>query len=471
MTHQLLFTVKLPITFHICMCVAFGNISVCGHLLSPITHLLLSFHCRNSLIPNGAYLQRDTESQDAFANSTLHSQSITVPGFSDYNILGERDYEVIDIGEAKQDYHRLQRPPALPLDRRFRSTLGSTSIKSAGVQSSSTIVATNACSTSELMRGNGLITGCGGEVEVADAGARNMTAVGLPVSFLEHNDSRAELLPDDIHKLKSVSEASGTLDSDVHESLYSTNALPAQPFYHALEKVPETGTMFPEPGDPTAFPVHEYEYVPSTLGVYETPVPSKKNSAISIPDMVDTMQSHATSTATPTDAELINTPLHDIAEVLSSLELGSSVSGSCTARSNGFSTTDFTGTCTAESSKCSTADFSGTAESSKCSTADFSGMSQDSHKSLCEFDDDVQEFTLQPSHNHTTATEVDIEAENDNTETSDFTGPIIFPHMMEARESHTHPQRRSNHYKQLDPSTLEPMLKYTKLKLGKKTLV
>lgn len=279
MTHQLLFTLKLPIRhIYVYICVAILRALVCVgtcYLLS--THLLLSF-CRNSLIPNGAY-QRDTESQEAFANSTLlpnHPQSITVPGYSDYNLLGERDYEVIDIVETKQDYHRLQRPPALPLDRRYRATLGSSSLKSTGVQSSSTIAATNACNTSELVRGNGLPTGCSGGVDAEDAGTLEMTTAGLPVGFLEHNDSRAELLPDHIHKLKSVSEAGETLGSDVHESLYSKNPSPAQPFYHALDEVPKTGTMFLEPGDPTAFPVHEYEYVPSHLCVYETPVPSKR---------------------------------------------------------------------------------------------------------------------------------------------------------------------------------------------------
>ena len=433
---------------------------------------LLCLRCRSSLIPNGAY-QRDTESQEAYANSTLltnHSQSITVPRSSDYNVLGERDYEVIDIVEAKPEYHRLQRP-ALPLDRRFRTTLGSSSMKSAGIQSSSTIAATHAWSTSELMKGNGLLAGSekgDGKVEVEDASANevlySLTPAVVPENFLERNDSGGQLLPDDdICKLKSMSEASETLGNDVHESLYGANALPTQPFYHALEKVPETGTMFPEPGNPTAFPVHEYESVPSALGVYETPVPSKKSSAISIPDMIDTLQSHGTSTAMLADSELIKAPLQDITETLSSLELDSSVatfSGSCTARSNGSSTADFTGTCTAESINSSVVDFTDTSDDT-----------QTSPKSLYDFED-VQEFSVHSSHNHTPATEVsDVEAENDNAETSDFTGPFMFPHMIESRESQTHPRNRQNHYKKLDPSTLEPVLKYTKLKLGKKTLV
>ena len=76
-----------------------------------------------------------------------------------------------------------------------------------------------------------------------------------------------------------------------NESLYTPNqdsSNPSRIQQGGLENVPETGTMFCEPANPTAFPVHKYEKI--NEAPYETPVPTHAKTLTSPLTLVPTSQ-------------------------------------------------------------------------------------------------------------------------------------------------------------------------------------
>ena len=290
--------------------------------------------------------------------------------------------------------------------------------------------------------------------------------------FLERDDSTTQLLPNSSITSRTTFQTSDTLESDVHESLYSpavgiSGHNPA--FYHVLDNIPETGTMFPEPSYPSAFPVHEYDYVPTVLSHYETPVPSKKGTS-SFPTAT-TISSHYAEGFTTG-----NTTGGFASSTLSSDYPKSSIAGftdSDTADFTGGSTPD----CTADSTTDITAgsairawdrNVNGDPTSNVPGMTKFTASTAKS-RSLPGFPNvtsvDHDNLTAKSSTINPTflATENSGAVDNSTcTETSDFSGPIIFPHML-PRET------RRNHYKKLDPATMEPVLKYTKIHIAQKT--
>ena len=100
--------------------------------------------------------------------------------------------------------------------------------------------------------------------------------------YFDHSSSSAQLLP----PLPPARGTSGprkgsnaSTDSSLNESLYNPAFGGSGQYPHALEKIPETGTMFPDPPNPTAFPVNEYECIPG-ISEYEMPVSSKKQKKV-----------------------------------------------------------------------------------------------------------------------------------------------------------------------------------------------
>ena len=263
-----------------------------------------------------------TEEADFTGTHGTHFTSHSQISDDNYNTLGERDYEVINVKPScdpsscdnTQDYHRLQRPspPAMPTGR---NAMFGFSPPNGEFRSMSTL-------TSQM---NGISTTCSfhhqksfntkpgystlplissrdppppynGNVEphvyrelenpatTLPAGHfpngggsiyRSPTSSSPPDSakYFEHSDSTTELLPPAL-PARGVTTNRKTSDASLNESLYNPCLGGAGQSPHPLEKIPETGTMFPEPPNPTAFPVNEYDYIP-TMTEYEKPVASK----------------------------------------------------------------------------------------------------------------------------------------------------------------------------------------------------
>ena len=268
-----------------------------------------------------------TEEADFTGTHGTHFTSHSQISDDNYNTLGERDYEIVNVkpscdpsscGDKTQDYHRLQRPspPAMPTGRnamfgfsppngefRSMSTLTSQmngisttcgyhhhqqkSFTSKPGYSTLPLISTNhdppppynGNADSHVYRElenpattlpAGYFPNGGGSIY------RSPTSSSPPDSakYFDHSDSTMELLPPALPS-RGVTNNRKTSDASLNESLYNPclgGAAGQSP--HPLEKIPETGTMFPEPPNPTAFAVNEYDYIP-TMTEYEKPVASK----------------------------------------------------------------------------------------------------------------------------------------------------------------------------------------------------
>ncbi len=295
---------------------------------------------------------------------------------------------------------------------------------------------------------------------------------------------------------------------DPHEALYSPAVAddPGQ-FHHALQTVPETGTFFPEPSNPLSFPVHVYDYVPSAIPAYETPVPSKPTAmppmdancmgtshgiagrhrvtAVAMDNhpsnSTDTLQSSlssetdypdVTSSAdcTGTGEAVVNFPL--IATPLSSVERSPrnhSVGQSTTGDSQDHRFSD-AGTSVGEHSSTFDDDFT-TMPLGHFPNGRIGVVSEvATTRSLPDFSD-TTEFVVRPPRSSTVGPAPLLNEPDTNTDSSDFTGPIFLPHLFGGSpliHGGTPPpsNARVHHYKTLDPLTMDPVLKYTKIHIG-----
>ena len=225
---------------------------------------------------------------------TMPAQFTSQSQISDYNTLGERDYEVVKsvFDTKEQDYHRLQRPspPNVPNGR--TGMFGSPPGKE--FQSMSTLTSQLGNGSSQMFRSMRTASTLPlpptpnsnepphvyGELE--DLGKPSIyqspTNSSPPDSarWFDRGDSAAELLPPGNVSFR---VASNSFDEVDHEALYSQVNDPvsagANPmFVHALHDIPETGPVFKDPLYPTAFPVNEYDVIPAKK--YETPVSLKR---------------------------------------------------------------------------------------------------------------------------------------------------------------------------------------------------
>lgn len=239
------------------------------------------------MVSNGLYQRKDDGGVTSGTHFSSHSQ------ISDYNTLNhERDYEVIDMGEDKHDYHHLQRPspPMPPGGRNFSFTppkefqsMNTLTSQMGGVAASS-----DAFQHGKMSK-NGSFLATSRSVDPEKHVYRELEEVATPSA-----DSQTGLIKD-IYRSPTVSNSpdsaqifsrgafpSMPVDSGVfgypNESLYTPNAetsVPGRIQKGGLENVPETGTMFCEPANPTAFPVHKYEKIPSSEAEYETPISTR----------------------------------------------------------------------------------------------------------------------------------------------------------------------------------------------------
>ena len=229
--------------------------------------------------------------------------------FPEYNTLGEREYEVIGFFDSKQQqqYSHLHRPSPPPLPNSLpngrSATLGFSS-PSGQFQSMSTLASEqmgDVGSTSLVAPSRGLsstLPNVGGapehhvyrELENPSSLSNSPNNSSPPNSAnpFERGDSSTQLLPGPLSKVQGGPyrkySSDSTQSSNLHESLYSPttpiNSFTTSVLQHGLEDIPETGIMFAEPNEPTAFPVHEYEAIPTAAkektANYETPVPDFK---------------------------------------------------------------------------------------------------------------------------------------------------------------------------------------------------
>lgn len=460
-----------------------------------------SFLFRSSMVPNGVYNGRLPDvmqgSSTAATQLSGHSQAFRVPAFPDYSTLGERDYEVIDLVDNK--YHHLQRPSVnhsippkfgpIPNVNSLRSmsTIGSMSSQPNGNVPRNNS-ATAVLSQTENGRRHPYRNFETFEERNPNEALCSPTSEMKPEtpSCLQDTDSITQLLP---NGQAATTRSPATLSSDIHESLYSPAetlpVIPPPPYSRELQSIPETGTMFPEPSDPSAFPLHEYDYVLASAE-YETPVPSRpKMAVVTIPPKAPSSVpsgSLASSNLTGGCIPVLVVP----PRMTNTLSTDSTGSFTVDTRTVAVSIEDFAVNSSADYTansemtdypRHSLTDCSATGDST---TADFTwpdftsstGESFTASRTAPNLmAHSANEFIL-PQKSSTIGSPVTIpdnkvDQKNVDTSTgnSDFTGPIVLPHMVQKT------QPRRHYYKSLDPNTMEPELKYTKLQVGKKTLV
>ena len=250
------------------------------------------------------------------------THSLTHSKISDYNTLGERDYEVIDVkDECKQDYNLLHRPSPPVIAGVRNATFMVVSSKE--FHSMSTLTSQVGTKVNKGVVGQAAMpTESALQQDVANPDVRNplKSASVEPECHvyreLEHNvwnfDSpsptvaphanAARNVPttpsvyqtlDDAtsaNNARSVTHKRGTgmlqgingIDKrDPHEGFISLShtaiTLESAQYnriqHGGLENKPETGHVFTEPLNPTSFPVHKYEKISSSD--YEVPTPIK----------------------------------------------------------------------------------------------------------------------------------------------------------------------------------------------------
>ena len=424
---------------------------------------------------------------------------------SDYNTLGERDYEVIKVFDhdpshfdSKQTYQRLQRPsltkgssvtmgPDLPSRNGTRHLQSATTLTSAEVLSKEF---RRGDSASAIMlpphiRHNSTSPGSSQAPheyrtleEVRDRG----TYFGSPTDssppdsakYFEHGDSMTKLIPHSRYRAAST-KSTDTVGSNANESLY--NPL-GSPLFNVLGDIPETGSVFPEPPNPTAFPVPAYDYAtlnppPTTGGDSENTVPRKEPKNLSAegnrvsvnyetdPKMDLLPTSPMNSAETENDDFSAVSENADFEESITgftvSPTLESNASADFTAESDGDSSPNFSTppfpvvSCTPP--RAHTADFNkppSSSQGSRSSPNSLPNFASPKDAELNAKNSDVGLSTL--------------EYEDNDTSSSDFTGPFVFPHMLEKQVHSTSlPHSRQHYYKKLDPSSLDPVVKYTDL--------
>ena len=227
--------------------------------------------------------------------------------FPEYNTLGEREYEVIGFFDSKQQqqYSHLHRPSPPPLPNslpngrsatigfsppngqfRSMSTLASEQMGEVGVAPH--VAQSQGFSSTLPKLGNPPEHHVYRELENPSSLSNSPNDSSPPNSAnaFERGDSSAQLLPGPLSKVQGGPyrkySSDSTQSSNLHESLYSpttpVGSFTASVLQHGLEDIPETGIMFAEPNDPTAFPVHEYEAIPTAAkkkktSNYQSPVP------------------------------------------------------------------------------------------------------------------------------------------------------------------------------------------------------
>lgn len=281
----------------------------------------------SSMVSNGLYHHKEDGAVTSGTHISSHSQ------ISDYETLGERDYEVIDCSN-KHDYQHLQRP-SFPNNNGGRNATFNGGLSSAKeLQSMSTLA------SQRLGTVGGAGGGAGGpppSLPHNHRGLRNWTGTipvrsssegppplesesateaaghvyrtldpGPPSAHRQHQHQHHQRAPanpntrpvvmdiyrsptatsdspDNAHPsffrtgMSTIGGGTGEFQQLVggeEDAMYSPNPDDIQLHIQSggLENMPETGRFFPEPQNPTAFPVHKYEQIAGSSGQYEIPL-------------------------------------------------------------------------------------------------------------------------------------------------------------------------------------------------------
>lgn len=270
------------------------------------------------MVSNSLYQRKGEEGITSGTHASAHSQ------ISDYSMLHERNYEVIDVGgdSDKQDYHHLQRPspPTLPNGR--GTNFNFTPPKEFNSMSTLTSQLGGTPGSREMFQ-YGKLMNPGTTGGTFPTKSSSIGPDGHMYRELEHTDAggRGPQVKD-IYRSPTESDSPenaqffshrgtmSTLPSDSvqfgfhNEGLYSPNfesSLSSRVQPGGLENVPETGTMFSEPQNPTAFPVHQYERISGENGgpQYETPVSSRAKAMTSSSSSAMPINSQAAAGSRP----------------------------------------------------------------------------------------------------------------------------------------------------------------------------
>ena len=239
------------------------------------------------MISNGVYQRKDENGITSGTHFTSHSQ------ISDYSTLGERVYEVVDVGNDKQDYQRLHHPSTSMQPNGRNAPMFNSLSPTQDLQSMSTL-------TSQLGNGSGRVLMPRGAtnkmylMKSASEGPEDHLyreleqTPNFDATTGKRNDiyrSPTDSTPPDSAQPDGGAKFSdqGSFVINSSEALYSPKFNTSQRFVQGgLSNMPETGAIFPEPTNPTAFPVHKYEKIPD-IG-YETPIITKKKMTLPSPD-------------------------------------------------------------------------------------------------------------------------------------------------------------------------------------------
>lgn len=243
------------------------------------------------MVSNGIYQRKDEGGVTSGTHFSSHSQ------ISDYNTLNERDYEVIDMGEDKHDYHHLQRPspPMLPGGRSFNFTPPKEfhSMSTLTSQIGGATVSRDAFQCGKMSQNGSFLAKSASEGpeehvyrELEQTMPSSAGPLLGPVNDIYRSPTDSDS-PDSAHLYsRGLVPSMPATDSGTFESLYSPDlesSISSRMQPGGLENVPETGQIFSEPVNPTAFPVHKYELIPRETPQYETPVTTTRVKAVTSP--------------------------------------------------------------------------------------------------------------------------------------------------------------------------------------------
>ncbi len=204
------------------------------------------------------------------------------PTYEHYSTIGNREYESIIgvFGHIQTDYAHLHRPSPPPLPSTLPSGRSATIN---GTPPTPNNFTTSPVPPQDLSPRDSAHTHVYGELE----DPLSCASSSPPFSATVFEASTDQLLPSNGQVLPSngpFSRVNGgpyrkfsSESGSMNESLYSPTT-PNFPAPSGLTDIPETGMSFLEPDDPTSFPTHEYEVVPSRkTKKYESPVPDESH--------------------------------------------------------------------------------------------------------------------------------------------------------------------------------------------------
>lgn len=228
--------------------------------------------------------------------ASIHNQTLPpIPQHPppQYSTIGSPEYEVIRIQPStqKSEYHRLNHMTGgsvtspLPPDAAPQRQTASTGDYSPWSSTYSDFPRSKATTLPVLNTTDDHVklhvyNTLEGNRDAASARSSMGSSPSTP-SVFEHADSRIPLIPSvELNHIPPSSRDHGW--SRANESLYHRRGLsnPVFPF-GGLQRVPETGTMFSEPEDPSYFPVSVYDEVPTATAPYELPIVTKTDSMAS----------------------------------------------------------------------------------------------------------------------------------------------------------------------------------------------